>query len=166
MNKLSQREVAERLVETYSDLILRLCWTYLKNTQDAEDICQNTFVKLLCGNVHFTSPEHEKAWIIRTASNECKDLLKSAHRSRTCALDACGDYAVPEAENEGSVLAAVAQLPESYREVLYLHYFEGYSLKEIGALLNIPAATAGTRLARGREKLKAILEGEYYEHCI
>lgn len=84
----------------------------------------------------------------------------------TCALDACGDYAVPEAENEGSVLAAVAQLPESYREVLYLHYFEGYSLKEIGALLNIPAATAGTRLARGREKLKAILEGEYYEHCI
>ena len=151
MNKLSQREEAERLVETYSDLILRLCWTYLKNTQDAEDICQNTFVKLLCGNVHFTSPEHEKAWIIRT---------------RTCALDACGDYAVPEAENEGSVLAAVAQLPESYREVLYLHYFEGYSLKEIGALLNIPAATAGTRLARGREKLKAILEGEYYEHCI
>ena len=60
----------------------------------------------------------------------------------------------------------MAQLPEHYREVLYLHYFEGYSLKELSALLNIPAATAGTRLARGREKLKAILEGEYYENCI
>ena len=99
-------------------------------------------MKLLCGNVHFTSPEHEKAWIIRTASNACKDLLKSAHHSRTCALEACGDYAVPETENEGSIL------------------------KELSALLNIPAATAGTRLARGREKLKAILEGEYYENCI
>ena len=166
MHKLQQRAEAERLVQTYSDLILRLCYTYLKNTQDAEDICQDTFVKLLCGNVHFTSPEHEKAWIIRTASNACKDLLKSAHHSRTCALEACGDYAVPETENEGSILAAVAQLPEHYREVLYLHYFEGYSLKELSALLNIPAATAGTRLARGREKLKAILEGEYYENCI
>ena len=161
-----ERQEAERLVETYSDLVLRLSYSYLNQTQDAQDICQTVFLKLLERAPDFVSSDHEKAWIIRTASNACKDLLKSAHHSRTCALEACGDYAVPETENEGSILAAVAQLPEHYREVLYLHYFEGYSLKELSALLNIPAATAGTRLARGREKLKAILEGEYYENCI
>ena len=78
---------AERLVDTYSDMILRLCYTYLKNTQDAEDICQDVFLKLLTGNQTFSSAEHEKAWVLRTASNACKDLLKSAARKRTCPLD-------------------------------------------------------------------------------
>ena len=165
MKETHQREEALRIVETYSDLILRLCYTYLKNTQDAEDICQDTFLKLLTLRRTFDSPEHEKAWVIRTASNACKDLLKSARRRTTCALDECCAAAAPE-QSDGSVLDAVQTLPEPYREVIYLHYYEGYSLKEIGTLLSIPAATVGTRLARGREKLKTILGGDLYENCI
>ncbi len=165
MHTPQQHAEAERIVQTYADLILRLCRTYLNNTQDAEDICQDTFLKLLSGKYTFSSPEHEKAWVIRTASNACKDLLKSPRRSRTCPLESCAEQAAP-AETGGSVLEAVQSLPEAYREVIYLHYYEGYSLKEIGRLLEIPAATAGTRLARGREKLKSILEDDYYENCI
>ena len=72
------RTEAERLVQTYSDMILRLSYTYLKSTQDAEDICQTVFLKLLTGGMVFDSPEHEKAWILRTAANACKDVLRSA----------------------------------------------------------------------------------------
>ena len=79
---------AERLVYTYSDLILRLSYTYLKSTHDAEDICQTVFLKLLTSGQAFDSPAHEKAWIIRTTANACKDLLRSAHRRRTVALEA------------------------------------------------------------------------------
>ena len=76
------RTEAERLVQTYSDMILRLSYTYLKSTQDAEDICQTVFLKLLTGGMVFDSPEHEKAWILRTAANACKDALRAAHRLR------------------------------------------------------------------------------------
>ena len=74
------RTEAERLVQTYSDMILRLSWTYLKSTQDAEDICQTVFLKLLTGGMVFDSPEHEKAWIIRATANACKDALRASHR--------------------------------------------------------------------------------------
>ena len=165
MRQPTPQAEAERLVSTYSDLILRLCYTYLKNTYDAEDICQEVLLKLLSGNYAFASPEHEKAWIITTASNACKDLLKCAGRSRVCTLESCAEQSAP-AMPESHVLDAVQALPEHYREVIYLYYYEGYDLKEIGKLLSIPAATAGTRLSRGREKLKTMLGGTTYEQCV
>ena len=86
--KQFDRADAERLVQTYSDLILRLAYTYLKSTHDAEDICQNIFLKLLTGGQTFDSPAHEKAWIIRATANACKDLLKSHWRKTTAPLEA------------------------------------------------------------------------------
>lgn len=83
------RTEAERLVQTYSDMILRLSYTYLKSTQDAEDICQTVFLKLLTGGMVFDSPEHEKAWIIRATANACKDALRASHR-RCVGLEAVG----------------------------------------------------------------------------
>ena len=165
MTDSERRAQAQRLVETYSDMILRLSYTYLHNTKDAEDICQETLIKLLYQSRRFSSPEHEKAWVIRTAANACKDILKRPDRSRTCALEACADQAAPASE-DGDVLDAVQSLPQEYREVIYLHYYEGYTLKEIGALLSIPPATAGTRLARGRERLKTILGEDIHENCV
>ena len=95
--KQFDRTDAERLVQTYSDLILRLAYTYLKSTHDAEDICQNIFLKLLTGGHTFDSPAHEKAWIIRATANACKDILKSPWRKRTCGLEACAQIPAPEA---------------------------------------------------------------------
>lgn len=143
-------EQAERLVNTYSDLILRLSYTYLHSAQDAEDICQTVFLKCLTSGQVFESRDHEKAWIIRTAVNACKDLLRSAHRQRTVGLE----------------LVAVMALPVKYRQVIYLYYYEGYSAREIGGLLGQSEASVNTYLSRGRSKLRALLKGDDYAHEI
>lgn len=153
---------AEYLAETYADAILRLSYTYLKNTDDAQDICQTVFVKLLSEAREFADAEHEKAYILRMTANACKDLLKSPWRRRKCSLDVCMEVPAPEPQ-DGSVLEAVNRLPAPYRAVIYLFYYEGYKAQEIGKILGIPKATVHTRLARGREKLKPFLEECGYE---
>ena len=115
------KERADYLARTYADAILRLSYTYLKNTHDAQDICQTVFVKLLTEPRDFESPDHERAYILRMAANACKDLLKSPWRQRTCTLEAVGDVAAPAAE-EGSLLQLVNTLPAHYRAVIYLYY--------------------------------------------
>ena len=156
---------AERLVYTYSDLILRLSYTYLKSTHDAEDICQTVFLKLLTSGQTFDSPAHEKAWIIRTTANACKDALRSTFRRRTVALEAAAATAAPEAP-DSAVLEAVMALPENYREAVYLHYFEGYSVREIAGLLGRSEAAVTAHLSRGRHQLRTTLGGEYYEQSV
>lgn len=156
---------AERLVYTYSDLILRLSYTYLKSTHDAEDICQTVFLKLLTSGQTLDSPAHEKAWIIRTTANACKDALRSTFRRRTVALEAAAATAAPEAP-DSAVLEAVMELPENYREAVYLHYFEGYSVREIAGLLGRSEAAVTAHLSRGRHKLRTTLGGEYYEQSV
>ena len=170
-------EQAERLVNTYSDLILRLSYTYLHSAQDAEDICQTVFLKCLTSGQVFESRDHEKAWIIRTAVNACKDLLKSFFRSRTVSLDKLLDQPAevppdyraepPAPEAPASyVLEAVMALPVKYRQVIYLYYYEGYSAREIGGLLGQSEASVNTYLSRGRSKLRALLKGDDYAHEI
>lgn len=159
---MKENEQAQRLVEQYADTILRLGYAYLKNTQDAQDICQNVLIKLLLEERTFDSPEHEKAWILRVTANACKDVLKSPWRRQTCNLEACMEVPAPEAP-DGSILAAVNALPPRYRAVIYLYYYEGYRAAEIGQILGIPTATVNTRLARGRAKLKQDLGGTEYE---
>lgn len=156
---------AERLVNTYSDLILRLSYTYLKSTHDAEDICQNVFLKLLTSGQTFDSPAHEKAWIIRTAANACKDVLRSAHRRRTVGLEAAAAAAAPPAP-DSTVLDAVMALPEKYREAVYLHYYEGYSVREIASLLGRSEAAVTAHLSRGRKSLRITLGGDLYEQRV
>ena len=165
MKTTLSRPEAERLVNTYSDLILRLSYTYLNQTQDAQDICQTVFVKLLTEPRDFESPNHERAYILRMAANACKDLLKSPWRRRTCGLEAIGEVSAPEAA-DGSVLAAVNSLPPHYRAVIYLFYYEGYQASEIGDILGVPTATVHTRLARGRAKLRDLLGGTDYERTV
>ena len=162
---MNRTEQAERLVNAYADAILRLSYTYLKNTHDAQDVCQTVFVKLLAEPRRFDSVEHERAYILRMASNACKDLLKSPWRKRTCGLDTALEVPAPEA-GDGSVLAAVNELPAGYRAVIYLFYYEGYQAAEIGKILGVPTATVHTRLARGRARLKDILGGTDYERSV
>ena len=162
---MNTNQQAERLANAYADAILRLSYTYLKNTQDAQDICQTVFVKLLAEPREFESAEHERAYVLRMAANACKDLLKSPWRKRTCGLETVLEVPAPEA-GDGSVLAAVNQLPANYRTVIYLFYYEGYQAAEIGKILGVPTATVHTRLARGRARLKDILGGMDYERSV
>lgn len=162
---MNHTQQAEYLAETYADAILRLSYTYLKNTQDAQDVCQTVFVKLLTEPRAFESPAHERSYILRMAANACKDILKSPWRRRTRPLEEGLQVPAP-AEEDGSVLAAVNTLPSHYRAVIYLYYYEGYQAAEIGEILGVPTATVHTRLARGRARLKEILGGMDYEQSV
>lgn len=162
---MDYKQQAERLTNTYADAILRLSYAYLKNTQDTQDVCQTVFVRLLTEPREFESGEHERAYILRMAANACKDLLKSPWRRRTCDLEACAQVPAPET-SDGSVLAAVNQLPAHYRSVIYLFYYEGYQASEIGEILGVPTATIHTRLARGRARLRELLGGTEYEQTV
>lgn len=159
MRKRQPDSKAERLVRTYADLILRLSYTYLKSTHDAEDICQNVLIKLLQGGRAFESAEHERAWVVRTTANACKDVLRSGRRrSTSVALDAAAEAAAPEAPDD-DVLDAVMALPQAYREALYLHYYEGYTAREIAQITGRTEDAVAAHLSRGRAKLRAALEG-------
>ena len=157
---------ANRLVETYADTILRVSYTYLHSTQDAEDICQDVLLKVLNHTGHFDSAEHERAWIIRVAINAAKDLLRRHDKQGTIALDDIAEPVAPtgstdrelEARAEG-VLERVMALPLEYREAIYLHYYEGYSIKQIASLVHASESAVATRLSRGRSKLRPTLEG-------
>ena len=155
---------AAAFVQRYSGMILRLCFTYSLGRADAQDICQNVFLKLLQSDRRFDSEGDTRAFIIRVTINECKDVLKSGWRRRSVPLDELIEREVPflPEENTG-VLAAVQRLPVKYREAVYLYYYEGYNAEEIAAMVGAKPAAVRQRLARAREKLRKELEGSGYE---
>ena len=155
MASFASDETISRIVETYSPMLLRLACTRLDDPADAEDIVQEVFLKLLTARPLFRDSEHEKAWLIRTTLHRASDLRRSAAR-RNVPLEEAAQAAVP---SEGSALLTVVRaLPEPYSAVIHLYYYEGYSIKEIAKLLGVPTPTVGTRLARGRERLRRLLK--------
>ena len=147
----------KELVYKYTNKLYATAYNLCNNPSDAEDIVQETFMKYLKKKPIFANEEHEKAWLIRTTLHRAADLRKAAAR-RNVPLEEALLASAPEPENQ--LLAAVRALPEKYGAVIHLHYYEGYSLKEIGKLLGLPAATVGTCLARGRERLRQSLKEE------
>ena len=136
-------------------MLLRLACTRLDDPADAEDIVQEVFLKLLTARPMLRDGEHEKAWLIRTTLHRASDLRRSAAR-RNVPLEEAAQAAASQAGSE--LLTAVRALPEPYSAVIHLYYYEGYSIKEIAKLLGVPTPTVGTRLARGRERLRLLLK--------
>lgn len=154
----SEQEV-NRAVEKYADTVRRICLVHLKNYADTEDIFQTVFVKYLLHTAPFASPEHERAWIIRVTINACKDLLRSVLRRRTLSLEEVAEQPAP-ADEHRAVLQAVQALPAAYRDVVYLHYYEGYTAPEIAGILGKNVNTVYTRLTRARGLLRQTLGGD------
>ena len=136
---------------------------HLKNRADTEDIFQTVFLKYVTGTTEFESEEHEKAWFIRVTINACKDLLRSFFRSRTVSLDDLLEQPDQVPEDHREVLEAVLALPDKYRDVVYLHYYEGYTAPEIGTILHKNPNTVYTLLTRARDELRKMLGGEDFE---
>ena len=147
-------------VERYGNTVRRLCMTYLKNFHDTEDVFQTVFMKYVLSSVVFESDEHEKAWFIRVTINSCKDLLKNFFRTHTVSMDEVIEQAIDFPEKSIDLLEAVLSLPTKYREVIYLHYYEGYSALEISRILKKNVNTIYTNLARARLRLRDTLGGE------
>ncbi len=147
-------------VERYADTVKRLCMVHLKNTADTEDIFQTVFLKYALSSAEFESREHEKAWFIRVTINACKDLLKSFFRSRTVSLDELAELPAEMSDDNREVLEAVLSLPDKYKEVVYLHYYEDYTAPEIGKILGKNVNTVYTLLNRARQMLREKLGGD------
>jgi len=158
----SEQEV-NRAIEQYADTIRRICMVHLKNYTDTEDIFQTVFLKYVLSSVVFESEEHEKAWFIRVTLNACKDLLKSLFRRRTVSLDELIEQPAALPPDNRSVLEAVLSLPEKYRDVIYLHYYEEYTAPQISKILSKNVNTIYTLLTRARQLLKERLGGDGYE---
>ena len=155
----SEQEV-NRAIERYADTVRRICFVHLKNRADTEDIFQTVFVKYLLHGEPFASEEHERAWIIRVTLNACKDLLKSFFRSRTVSLEEVLDQPAPLTGEDREVWAAVLALPQKYRDVIYLHYYEGYTAPEMARILGKNPNTVYTLLTRARQMLRQTLGGD------
>ena len=146
-----------RIVETYSDMLLRIALNRVRSIPAAEDIVQGVFERLMRRRPIFENREHEKAWLIRTAVNLCLSDLRTQSRHGDLPLDEniAGEFG----DDSYEVLDAVQNLPVQDRYAVYLYYYEGYGVKEIGHLLKEPEGTISSRLSRARKKLKTILEG-------
>lgn len=158
----SEAEV-NRAIEQYADMVFRLCMISLKNAADAEDVFQTVFLKYAVSNQNFESVDHEKAWLIRVTRNTCNDLLKSFFRKHTVSLEELSEFLPQATAEQGNVLEAVRSLPRGYREVIYLHYYEGYTAPEIAGILHKNPNTVYTHLSRARQMLKELLGGEAVE---
>lgn len=145
-------------METHGDTVYRLALCRMQNTADAEDVYQDVFLRLLQQTADWDA-EHMKAWLIRATLNRCADLHRFRLRRPVLALEDIPELARPADDSAAGLWDAVARLPEKLRTAVHLHYAEGYSTKEIAALLGVPAATVRTRLHRARRQLKDLLGG-------
>ena len=155
---LKDKRKTEKVVEAYSDMIMRIAYQNLKCVHEAEDVMQEVFLALI-NKRKFADDEHLKAWLIRVTVNKCRDVLRKKRRSDLPLGVAESFLFSPE---QSGILEEIFELPPDDRTVIYLHYYEGYNAAEIGKILIKSENAIYIKLTRAREKLKDILlkEGE------
>ena len=149
------RYTYDEVADKYIDTIYRLALSRTKSQQYAEDITQDVFVKLMSANKKFESEEHLKAWLLRVTINLTKDLFASSWHKKTSELDEDVSYTQ---EEKSDLYYAVMKLPQKYRTVIHLHYYEGYSVEEIAKIISATAGTVKSQLHRGRQMIKDSME--------
>ncbi len=159
-------EEFDRVYDTYGKMVYRIAFLRLKSAEDAEDTVQDVFVKYMTRNVGFDSEEHRKAWFIRAAVDLCKDLKKGFWHTRVLKISDLSvlDIAV-ESDLESECLLDIIRLPAKQNTVLYLYYYEGYSIKQIAEMLGQKERSVSSTLSRARRSLRNRMEqqdgGEY-----
>ena len=156
---LTGNEYIKYVLDTYSKMIVRLAFTYTKSLCDAEDIAQDVFVSLIEKNKTFENSEHEKAWLIRVTVNKSKNFVKSSWVKKTVPIDEAMTKTTEEKSDD--ILGEVLKMPEKYRTVIHLFYYEDMSVEEIGRALGTNPSTVKSQLSRGRKMLRKMLEGGY-----
>lgn len=149
---------AERAVEEYGNSLYRLCTVMLRNREDAQDAVQECFLRYITKAPDFSDSEHEKAWLIRVATNICKDMLRHRRHESFLSLDEIRNLGT--GEDNAQILGLLVSLEEKYRIIIHLHYVEGYRTDELSAMLGISSAAVRKRLQRGRDMLRELYEKE------
>lgn len=157
----------EEAVRRYADMVYRLAVVNTRDKYEADDIFQEVFLKLFHHKDSIISEEHLKAWLIRVTLNQCRSMAVNSWNKRRISLDAVMEM-VDESDTEDytEVYEAVRELPEKYREIIHLFYYEELQINEIAQILNRNKATVKTQLARGRKLLKEKLKGSFKDGWI
>lgn len=155
---MQKEQYLKEIIEKHSDMVYRIALTRCESVENAEDIFQDVFVKFSEKMPKFENEEHEKAWFIRVTINLTKNLKKSAWNNKVIELD---ENIVFETKEELDIFKTVCELPQNYKTVIYLLYYEGYKVKEISKLMKTKEGTIKTWLSRAREMLKEKLEGGF-----
>lgn len=148
----------ETVIRTYENTLYRAALAILGDPQEAEDVVQDTFLRLWEKAPIFESPAHERAWLLKVAVNGCKSRLRAPWRRRTAPLLDSYPAADPE---EQALMEVIQSLPPKDRTVLHLYYYEGYQTAEIAAMTGWREGTVRSRLARARDRLRDLLKGEW-----
>ena len=165
-----REQMIDQLMHEYSDGILHLVYTYVKNRTTAEDLTQEIFIKCYEKLNQFNQQSNIKTWVYRIASNHCKDYLRSWHYRKISLSNKILDHIPSKSKHveeeiitkseENSLANAVMNLPLKYREIVFLHYYEELSLAEISKITTVNINTIKTRLKRAKELLKDKMQGE------
>ena len=163
----SAQMVVERLIEDYGQDVLKIAYLYVKDQQLAEDIFQEVFYKVMKNYHKFEHLSSEKTWLIRITIDTCKDLLRTSWLRRVTTFGTLEEqnqtqyeqpFDMTQSESNNELYEMIMKLPQRYKEVILLFYYEDFSYDEMAKILNIPKGTVQSRLARGREKLKKMME--------
>lgn len=146
-------------VHKYGDMLYRLCFVMLRNTADAEDAVQETFIAYTTKSPVFSDKEHEKAWLLKVASNKCRDILRFRSRHQLTELSEL--EAVVQDDESSHILEALMELPEKFRLVLTLYYIDEYKVKEIAEIIKKTPSAVKMRLQKGRKLLEEKYRKEY-----
>jgi len=152
-NSFSAEDMVMAAIDKYADMVRRICFLHLRDRADIEDVFQEVFLQYYLNADKFENEQHEKAWLCRVTFNKCKDINKSFWKKRVVALDE--NLEVPfETPEQSEIITALLQLPAKYRDVIYLHYYEGWSAPEIAKILHQNTNTIYSWLRRAKEKLR------------
>ena len=165
----TDKEITD-IYERNADSVYRVACLYMGNRLDAEDIMQTVFLKYIDSDIIFSGEGHERAWFITVTKNACKDVLKSAWRSRRddiLTLDNTWDLSYTDTYRyDSELINHIKKLKTNYKMVLYLYYYEEYSVREISGIMGRKESTIQTWLLKGREKLRKQMGGESVEESI
>ena len=153
-----EQNIVLELYDHYADMVYRIALSYLRSTQDAEDTVQTIFLKLMESDIKIFTGK-ERAFLTKVTINHCKNLLSAAKRHESIPLDDVEGILFSQPEDR-EVFRAVMELPEKYRLVVFLHYFEGYSFREIAQSLHIGISAVSMRLYRAKNILKSKIGGD------
>ena len=162
MGMVRTGEEVAALYRRYVGMVYQICLMLMKNVPDAEDATQNVFRKVMEYDKPFRDPEHEKAWLIVTARNECRDQLKHWWRRKRESEEVLQHMSCEQPE-DSDLKELIWRLPEKDRLVLYLHYYQGYNAREVAELLETNPSTVRSWLVQARQKLKLRMEAEGYD---
>ncbi len=161
MSDFEKKQRVIELINQHADMIYRVAMHNLKNPADAQDVFQEVCLSLLTKKAPLYDDVHIKYWLIRVTINKCRSLKKSVWHSKVLPLK---DAEGMSTKCENMLLEELESLPTNYKNVIYLYYYEDYTIKEIAEILQKPQNTINTQLQRARKKLKKILqEGDDYE---